>query len=178
MKSRGGIFLVEVDGAAVARKTAAKGFPSIEEIVEAIRARFPAVHTPGKDDICYATQNRQTAVKALAEQSDVVFVLGSRTSSNANRLVEVAAKHGVRAYLVESADAVTPAMLENAAVVGLTAGASTPEALVVEAIEALGKRGYQNVEELRTAEESVVFALPRELRGAKTARADDPSGTH
>ena len=135
------------------------------EIIEAIRRRFPAVSTPGKDDICYATQNRQTAVKALAQASDLVFVLGSETSSNANRLVEVAEKQGTPARLIESAADIDAALLDGRSAVGLSAGASTPESLVRETIDALAGLGYHDVQELRTAEENIVFPLPRELRG-------------
>jgi len=132
------------------------------EIIEAIRARYPEVRTPGKDDICYATQNRQTAVKGLAKESDVVFVIGSPTSSNANRLVEVAEKQGTR---IERADDIDPAWLDDGVdVVGLTAGASTPELLVVATIARLREHGFESVRELITAEEHVVFPLPRELR--------------
>jgi 4-hydroxy-3-methylbut-2-enyl diphosphate reductase len=134
------------------------------EILEAIRRRFPSVVTSNKDDICYATQNRQTAVKALAEASDAVFVLGSETSSNANRLVEVAKRHGAVARLIETAADIDPDDLADCRVVGLTAGASTPETLVRETIDALAALGYGRVEELVTAEESIVFPLPRELR--------------
>jgi 4-hydroxy-3-methylbut-2-enyl diphosphate reductase len=146
------------------------------DIIEAIRRRFPAVSTPGKDDICYATQNRQTAVKALAQASELVFVLGSETSSNANRLVEVAEKQGTPARLIESAADIDPALVSELRTVGLTAGASTPESLVRETIEALAALGYTEVEELRTAEENIVFALPRELRGAGSDAAGRPSG--
>ena len=137
------------------------------DIVEAIRERFPAVRAPSKDDICYATQNRQTAVKALAEASDVVFVIGSPTSSNANRLVEVAKKQGTPAHLIESARDIDTAWLGDAVhVVGLTAGASTPELLVVDTIARLRDCGFKEVRELVTAEEHVVFPLPRDLRDA------------
>jgi 4-hydroxy-3-methylbut-2-enyl diphosphate reductase len=139
------------------------------EILDAIRARFPAVITPNRNDICYATQNRQTAVKALARASDVVFVIGSPTSSNANRLVEVARKQGTPAHLIEAAGDIDRSALERRAVVGLTAGASTPEALVEETILRLGALGYSVVEHLRTAEESVEFPLPRELRSRSSA---------
>jgi 4-hydroxy-3-methylbut-2-enyl diphosphate reductase len=140
------------------------------EIVEAIRARFPAVKTPGKDDICYATQNRQTAVKALAAASDVVFVIGSPTSSNANRLVEVAIKQGTDAHLIESAGDIDESWLGNEVrAIGLTAGASTPELLVEATIDALRTWGYATVRELITAEEHVVFPLPRDLRDPATA---------
>ncbi len=134
------------------------------EIMSAIRKRFPAVVTPGKDDICYATQNRQTAVKALARACDVVFVIGSPTSSNANRLVEVARKAGTPAFLIESADDIDGGRLEGKRAVGLTAGASTPEALVRDAVTALRAWGFEEVEELVTATEHVVFPLPKELR--------------
>ena len=137
------------------------------EIIAAVRERFPAVHTPGKDDICYATQNRQTAVKALASAADLVLVIGSPTSSNANRLVEVARKEGTPARLIECADDIADEG-ENAPgdamVIGLTAGASTPESLVAETISRLAALGYASVEELTTADENVEFPLPRELR--------------
>jgi 4-hydroxy-3-methylbut-2-enyl diphosphate reductase len=140
------------------------------EILEAIRRRFPAVSTPSRDDICYATQNRQTAVKALAEAADIVFVIGSPTSSNANRLVEVAKKSGTEAHLIESAADVDPQALAGRIVIGLTAGASTPEELVRETIEALGRLGYGTVRQLSTAEENIVFPLPRELRSESMGR--------
>jgi len=133
-------------------------------IVEAIQRRFPRAHTPRKDDICYATQNRQNAVKALARHSDLVLVIGSRTSSNANRLVEVARGEGTRAELIDTAGDIDPAWLAAARVVGVTAGASTPEPLVQAAIAALQVRGFPRVDTLVTAEERVTFALPRELR--------------
>ena len=131
-------------------------------IVEAIRRRFPNAHTPKKDDICYATQNRQSAVKALAERSDLVLVIGSPTSSNANRLVEVARSQGTPAFLIESASDVDAAAL-GARRIGLTAGASTPETLVQETIAAL-TAGEGEAHELVTTRENVTFPLPRELR--------------
>ena len=134
------------------------------EVVEAIQRRFPHARTPKKDDICYATQNRQTAVKELAREADLVLVIGSPTSSNANRLVEVAQNSGARAQLIECADDVDPSWLDGARVVGLTAGASTPETLVQETIERLRSLGCTRVEDLETARENVTFALPRELR--------------
>lgn len=133
-------------------------------IVEAIRQRFPSVRTPSKDDICYATQNRQTAVKELARQSQFVLVIGSPTSSNANRLVEVARNEGTAARLIEDAHDIDPAWLGAATTVGLTAGASTPEPLVQEAIGCLQNLGFATVRDLQTAEEDVTFPLPRELR--------------
>ncbi|HVN85339.1 MAG TPA: 4-hydroxy-3-methylbut-2-enyl diphosphate reductase [Candidatus Binatia bacterium] len=133
-------------------------------IVDAIRQRFPHVRTQTKDDICYATQNRQTAVKELARQSDLIFVLGSPTSSNANRLVEVANNEGTPARLIEDAADVDASALADARTIGLTAGASTPEALVADTIARLQGLGFPAVRMLETAEEHVTFPLPRELR--------------
>jgi len=133
-------------------------------IVEAIRRRFPSVRTQSKDDICYATQNRQTAVKQLAQQSDFVLVIGSPTSSNANRLVEVARNEGTLARLIDDANDINAAWLDDVRAVGLTAGASTPESLVRDAIERLRTMGFAHVRDLQTAEENVTFPLPRELR--------------
>ena len=138
-------------------------------IVDAIRQRFPAVRTPAKDDICYATQNRQTAVKELARQSDLVLVIGSPTSSNANRLVEVARNEGTASRLIEDAQDIEPAWLAAVHTVGLTAGASTPEPLVQEAIGHLQQSGFTAVRDLQTAEENVTFPLPRELRSDAVA---------
>lgn len=134
------------------------------DIVAAIRRRFPNVVTPGKDDICYATQNRQTAVKELARRSDFVFVIGSPNSSNANRLVEVARNEGTPAALIEDGSGVEKNLVESAMRVGLTAGASTPESLVQGAIERLRHMGFSSVRDLTTAEESVTFPLPKPLR--------------
>ena len=136
------------------------------DIVEAVRRRFPNVRLPAKDDICYATQNRQTAVKELVRQSGLVLVIGSPTSSNANRLVEVARNAGGDARLIEHARDVEPAWLDGVLAVGLTASASTPEALVQETIARLRDLGFTRVRALTTAEEHVTFPLPRELRGA------------
>lgn len=133
-------------------------------IVEALRNRFPGIRTPPKDDICYATQSRQTAVKELARQCDVVLVLGSPTSSNANRLVEVARNQGTTAHLIEQANDIDAMWLHGARTVGLTAGASTPEALVRETITCLQRAGCGDVRDLVTTEEAVTFPLPRELR--------------
>jgi len=140
------------------------------EVVEAIQRRFPSARTPKKDDICYATQNRQTAVKDLARSSDLVLVIGSPTSSNANRLVEVARTSGARAHLIECAADIDPGWLGDAAVVGLTAGASTPESLVQDTIERLRSLGCRDVEHVETARENVTFTLPRELRTISLAR--------
>jgi 4-hydroxy-3-methylbut-2-enyl diphosphate reductase len=134
------------------------------EIVEAIRQRFPDVHLPAKDDICYATQNRQTAVKELARQSDYVLVIGSPTSSNANRLVEVARNAGTAAALIEDAGDIASEWLDGVRTVGLTAGASTPEDLVQAAIAHLRGLGFARVRDLTTAVEHVTFPLSRALR--------------
>ena len=139
-------------------------------IMEAIRQRFPKVRTPAKDDICYATQNRQTAVKELARRCECVLVIGSPTSSNANRLVEVATRAGTTARLIEHANDVDPAWLDGVRAVGLTAGASTPETLVREAIARLQSLGFTAVRDLTTAEEDVTFPLPRELRDEAPAK--------
>jgi 4-hydroxy-3-methylbut-2-enyl diphosphate reductase len=136
------------------------------DIVEAIRQRFPAVRTPAKDDICYATQNRQTAVKELARQSDCVLVLGSPASSNANRLVEVARNEGTTARLIEDHRGIDPAWLDGVHRIGVTSGASTPDVLVQGVIAHLRECGFARLRDLSTAEEHVVFPLPRELRGA------------
>jgi 4-hydroxy-3-methylbut-2-enyl diphosphate reductase len=133
-------------------------------IVDAIRRRFPQVRTQTKDDICYATQNRQAAVKELARQSELVFVLGSPTSSNANRLVEVAKNEGTPARLIEDAADIDPAEVRALCTVGLSAGASTPESLVAGTIARLQELGLSAVRTLQTAEENVTFPLPRELR--------------
>jgi 4-hydroxy-3-methylbut-2-enyl diphosphate reductase len=141
------------------------------EILEALRRRFPAMRAPTKDDICYATQNRQTAVKELARRSDIVLVIGSQTSSNANRLKEVAENEGTPARLVDNADGVDPGWVRSARTVGLTAGASTPESLVQEAIDRLRSFGFTSVRDLTTATEHITFPLPRELRDAEDVRS-------
>jgi len=141
-------------------------------IVEAVRRRFPAVRTPPKDDICYATQNRQTAVKALARQSDFVLVIGSPASSNANRLVEVAEQVGTAARLIEKADDIDPSWVQRIRRAGLTAGASTPESLVQAAIARLRTLGFVDVRDLQTAIEDVTFPLPRELRAGSDGSSD------
>jgi 4-hydroxy-3-methylbut-2-enyl diphosphate reductase len=119
--------------------------------------------TPAKDDICYATQNRQQAVKAMAETVDVVLVLGSSNSSNSNRLREVAEAAGVQAYLINQVSDITPEMVANAQRVGITAGASTPEFLVQEAIAYCQTMGADTTQEFTVIEENVKFLLPSEL---------------
>ena len=134
------------------------------EIISALRRRFPEIRTPGKDDICYATQNRQNAVKTIAERVDLVLVVGAPSSSNSRRLVEVARAHGARAHLVEDSSDVEPDWLEGAARVGVTAGASAPEALVSDLLERLQSLGCAQAEEVRLVDESVTFSLPPELK--------------
>ena len=132
-------------------------------IVVALHARFPSIVGPKKDDICYATQNRQDAVKELASRVGLVIVVGSQNSSNSNRLREVAQNLGVSAHLVDHATQIDPAWLMENADVGVTAGASAPEILVVEVVERLKDLGATTVQTLRGAEESVNFPLPKEL---------------
>jgi 4-hydroxy-3-methylbut-2-enyl diphosphate reductase len=132
-------------------------------IVAAIRERFPCIVGPKKDDICYATQNRQDAVKLMAPRCDVVIVVGSPNSSNSNRLREVAANLGVPAYLVESSDHIMPAWFKERTRVGVTAGASAPEALVGQVVERLETLGAGSVSQLDGAVEGITFPLPREL---------------
>jgi 4-hydroxy-3-methylbut-2-enyl diphosphate reductase len=130
------------------------------EVVEALRKRFPAMVGPRHDDICYASQNRQEAVKALAGRADVVLIVGSENSSNSNRLVEVAREAGSPAYLISDETSVDAAWIEEAEVVGLSSGASTPDVLVERVVAFLTERGYSEVEELSVASESVHFPLP------------------
>jgi 4-hydroxy-3-methylbut-2-en-1-yl diphosphate reductase len=135
------------------------------ETVRRLRARFPKLQDPPSDDICYATQNRQVAVKDLAGDCDVVLVVGSRNSSNSLRLVEVALEHGAGAsYLIDFADEIDPGWLEGVTTVGVTSGASVPEILVREVLTWLGERGYDDVQPVVSAEESLLFSLPVELR--------------
>ncbi|MCF7984811.1 MAG: 4-hydroxy-3-methylbut-2-enyl diphosphate reductase [Thiohalocapsa sp.] len=140
------------------------------QIVEALQARFPNLQGPKKSDICYATQNRQDAVRGLAEQCDLVLVVGSANSSNSNRLRELAEKQGVPAYLIDGADDIRREWVAEGARIGLTAGASAPELLVEQVIDRLKEWGAGHVEPQQGIEEQVVFALPKELQ-AGTAGA-------
>ncbi len=133
------------------------------EIVAALRARFPAIAAPHKEDICYATTNRQEAVKTVAARSQVLLVLGSANSSNSVRLAEVGRRAGARAYLIDDADGLDMAWIEGADVVGVTAGASAPEVLVQGVIDRLGERFAVSVEEIDAERETVSFKLPRQL---------------
>ncbi|WP_310446609.1 4-hydroxy-3-methylbut-2-enyl diphosphate reductase [Thiobacillus sp.] len=132
-------------------------------VVDALRARFPNITGPKKDDICYATQNRQDAVKVLAKQCDVVIVVGSPTSSNSNRLREVAENLGVSAYMVDNASEIDAEWLAGKTRVGLTAGASAPEVLVRAVIEQLEQLGINSIADLDGVQEKVAFALPKGL---------------
>ena len=134
------------------------------EIIAALQARFPAIQGPKHDDICYATQNRQDAVRLLAGRCEVVLVVGSVNSSNSNRLRELAEKQGARAYLIDGASHIDPAWVSGVARVGVTAGASAPEILVQGVVNRLQELGAGAVEHLEGEPENVVFALPKELR--------------
>jgi 4-hydroxy-3-methylbut-2-enyl diphosphate reductase len=134
------------------------------KIVEALKARFPAIVSPGRDDICYATQSRQDAVKALAGRSELIIVVGSPSSSNSNRLKEVAGLRGVRAHLVDDACQIDPAWLQGVERVGITAGASAPEILVRRVVDRLTGGKPEKATQLEGAEEHVRFGLPKELR--------------
>jgi len=136
------------------------------DILHALAQRFPHIQLPRKDDICYATQNRQNAVKELTERCDVVFVVGAPESSNSNRLAELASKRGARAYLVQDAGEIDPSWIEGARCVGVTAGASAPETLVVQVVERLQEisGGSSEINALPEVNEGIVFQLPAALR--------------
>ena len=134
------------------------------KVIDALRARFTDIQGPRKDDICYATQNRQDAVKSLAESVDLVLVVGSTNSSNSNRLRELAERCGASAYLIDDASMIDPTWLDDARAVGVTAGASAPELLVEEVIDTLRQRGIATVRDLEGREENVTFSLPKALR--------------
>jgi len=141
------------------------------ETVRRLRERFPHLHDPPSDDICYATQNRQVAIKKVAEKADLVIVVGSANSSNSVRLVEVALENGAKAaYRIDYASEMQQEWFDDVASVGVTSGASVPELLVQEVLDDLAGAGYNDVHDIVTAEEDLVFSLPKELRR-------DPSGT-
>jgi 4-hydroxy-3-methylbut-2-enyl diphosphate reductase len=133
-------------------------------VIDALRKKFPLIRGPRKDDICYATQNRQDAVKQLAIESDLVLVVGSVASSNSNRLRELAERCGCEAYLIDGPEDIQPAWLRNAGSIGLTAGASAPEVLVQDVISRLVELGAKAPCELDGVEENISFSLPKELR--------------
>ena len=141
---------------------------SVDETMQSVailKERFPEIANPPSDDICYATQNRQEAIKAIAPQADLVIVVGSTNSSNSVRLVEVALEYGAKAaYLVDYATEVNDEWFEGVEVIGVTSGASVPEILVNDLLKYLDEHGYGDVEEVRSSEETLLFALPKELR--------------
>ncbi len=144
------------------------------ETVNRLRARFPELQNPPSDDICYATQNRQVAIKKIAKDADLVIVVGSANSSNSVRLVEVALEYGAKAaYRVDYADEVRQEWLDGVRTIGVTSGASVPEVLVREVLQALDEAGYADVEEVRTAEEDLMFSLPKELRQDIAGKRDE-----
>ncbi|GAA1470644.1 4-hydroxy-3-methylbut-2-enyl diphosphate reductase [Microbacterium thalassium] len=141
------------------------------ETVRRLRERFPELQDPPSDDICYATQNRQVAIKKVAKDADLVIVVGSANSSNSVRLVEVALEYGAKAaYRVDYADEIEQAWLDGVTSVGVTSGASVPDVLVQQVLEDLAHAGFRDVEEVRTAEEDLMFSLPKELRQDAEAR--------
>jgi 4-hydroxy-3-methylbut-2-enyl diphosphate reductase len=141
---------------------------SVDETMEAVailKERFPDIQAPPSDDICYATQNRQEAIKEIAPQADLVIVVGSQNSSNSVRLVEVALEYGAKAsYLVDYAEEIQDEWFTGVETIGVTSGASVPEILVKDVLATLHEHGFQDVQEITAAEESLLFALPPELR--------------
>ncbi|MFZ3213199.1 MAG: 4-hydroxy-3-methylbut-2-enyl diphosphate reductase [Terriglobales bacterium] len=134
-----------------------------KDVIAALRKRFPSIHGPAAQDICYATENRQVAVKQVAGGADLLLVVGSDNSSNSNRLVEVARKQGTSAYLIENYRSIRPEWLEGIGTVALTAGASAPECLVQEAVSFLTQSGFTNLQEVEVMPENVRFGLPPEI---------------
>jgi len=173
-QSEGGMYLVESvrDVAALRVRDPAKlayvtqttlSIDDAAEIVAALKRRFPQIVGPKRDDICYATQNRQDAVKLMATRCDVVIVVGSPNSSNSNRLREVASRRGTAAYMIDHADELKPEWLAGKGRIGVTAGASAPEALVQQVVARLKTLGADDVREIDGVAETIVFPLPREL---------------
>ena len=143
------------------------------ETVRRLRERFPKLQDPPSDDICYATQNRQVAIKKVAPEADLVIVVGSANSSNSVRLVEVALEHGATsAHRIDYASEIQQSWLDGVATIGVTSGASVPEVLVQEVLAELADAGYRDVKEVRTAEEDLMFSLPKELRRDAAGNAD------
>jgi 4-hydroxy-3-methylbut-2-en-1-yl diphosphate reductase len=148
------------------------------EVIAVLQRRFPNILNPPRDDICYATQNRQEAVKDLAGRSDVILVIGSDNSSNSKRLVEVAKAHGTPAHLIDDQTEIEPAWLEGRETIGVTSGASAPEWLVERVVDHLKARGVTEVRQLHTVDEHMRFSLPVEVRAAAGAGVDSlASGT-
>src|SRR6266536_1290199 len=148
-----------------------------QSVIGVLRDRFPVLAGPRSDDICYATQNRQSAVKELADQCQLILVIGAENSSNSKRLVEVARSLGCASHLIPEASAVDPAWFEGVDSVGVTSGASAPEWLVDELVEALRQRGADEVREVQVVPEDVHFSLPRGLRQDAAAAGIDASGS-
>ncbi|MCQ1955189.1 4-hydroxy-3-methylbut-2-enyl diphosphate reductase [Arthrobacter sp. zg-Y826] len=145
--------------------------------VNLLRERFPSLQDPPSDDICYATSNRQAAIKKIAPEADLVLVVGSANSSNSVRLVEVALEYGAKAsYRVDFANEVDESWFEGVATVGVTSGASVPENLVQDVLHLLSQYGYGEVEEVVTAEEDIIFSLPKEIRATLKAMGDSSRG--
>lgn len=173
--AEGGIYLVE-DVEDIAKLALSKedditfmtqttlSIDDTSEVIAALKAKYPAIQGPRKNDICYATTNRQQAVRELAEQADLVIVVGSKNSSNSNRLAELATRMGVTAKLIDDANDIEEAWLNNVSTIGITAGASAPEVLVQSVVNRLKELGVTQVEELQGYEENTVFEVPRELR--------------
>ena len=134
------------------------------ETIEALKAKYPSIQGPHKNDICYATTNRQQAVRELAKQSDLVIVVGSKNSSNSNRLAELASRMGVPAKLIDDPEDLRTEWLTDIHTIGITAGASAPEVLVQSVINRLKEMGVETVEELEGCEENMFFEVPKELR--------------
>lgn len=134
------------------------------DIIDALCAKFPKITGPRKDDICYATQNRQDAVKEMSSRADVMFVVGAKNSSNSNRLRELAEKMGAKSYLIDGAADIQPEWLQDIKSVAVTAGASAPEVLVQDVVKRLESLGASSVEEVSGREENITFAVPKELR--------------
>ena len=164
-----GVQVPDPDRVAVITQTTL-GVDDANEIIAVLRRRFPKLATPSSDDICYATQNRQTAVKALARRAQLVLVLGSDNSSNSKRLKEVAEDAGSRAYLIDDASQIDPAWLDGVECVGVTAGASAPEHLVQQVVAYFTDGATAEVEEIETVEEKVTFVPPPELARAMAER--------
>jgi 4-hydroxy-3-methylbut-2-enyl diphosphate reductase len=140
-------------------------------IIDRLRQRFPNIQGPHSQDICYATENRQVAVKNIVPRSDLLLVVGSSNSSNSNRLVEVAREHGLKAFLIEDASSIKPEWLNEVSTASVTAGASAPEHLVQQVIEHLEQIGFGAADEVEVIEEDVRFALPAELMGGPSGSA-------
>src|SRR5699024_10927001 len=134
------------------------------DVIDALTRRFPNIVGPRKDDICYATTNRQEAARELAEKADIVLVVGSKNSSNSNRLAELASRMGKAAFLIDGAEDIQTEWLKDKKIIGLTAGASAPDILVRQVIDRLKELGADSVVELQGREENIVFEVPKELR--------------